>query len=179
MLSHMNQQAGGHAIPVGLAASSLQRASPLAAAALQTRRRLHRRSSQLPAPFPPSALPRRMTDASPSGSPVSTTKQRALPLQRVASKAELAAPPRSPSSSSSTSSSPDDPLRESASAADADASDAGPSDARAPGRLAAAAGAAGSRWDALPSRYKVLAGGFMSFVICNMVGCGWHGCDGL
>lgn len=28
---------------------------------------------------------------------------------------------------------------------------------------------AGAWWDALPSRYKVLVGGFMSFVICNMV----------
>jgi hypothetical protein len=47
-----------------------------------------------------------------------------------------------------------------------------PQDAPVAGDVAGVAGDArdASWWDALPSRYKVLLGGFMSFVICNMVG---------
>ncbi|GBF95767.1 anion transporter chloroplastic-like [Raphidocelis subcapitata] len=115
-----------------------------------------------------SALPR--APGSPPGSPASTSKgqrpmggggsgsgssspdaARALTLSRTASRrtAPAAAPPASPRA---------------AEAAAADAPDAAP----APAAGAASPSRVGVWWGALPSRYKVLAGGFMSFVICNM-----------
>jgi hypothetical protein len=95
------------------------------------------------------------------GSPASTVSERRAPRALT-----LAPPAKAPQA----------PTRADAPAADAPA--AGPSSA-APGAAADAAagpaGALGAWWDALPSRYKVLFGAFMSFVICNMVGCAGGG----
>jgi hypothetical protein len=86
------------------------------------------------------------------GSPASTIKE-----QRQGTRALTLAP-------TAKSSAP--PPADAASSAGADADAGAPSATPA----AAPAGAAlGAWWDALPSRYKVLLGAFMSFVICNMV----------
>jgi len=122
---------------------------------------------------------------SPSNSPASTTKQTAARALTLPGKGELAAvsaaSPRRRSASSSSLAQAEEVLNQQQqqqqhqqqqaadgltdNAADPSTSGRGP----AAGRLGATLGAANARWDAMPSRYKVLAGGFMSFVICNMV----------
>jgi hypothetical protein len=95
---------------------------------------------------PPRA--QRQTEAASPGEPEPNGSPRVLTLARFGSARQLAAPPAGASA-----------------AAAADGASAPGADAV----LAPGGAAAGAWWDALPSRYQVLFGGFMSFVICNMV----------